>query len=142
MKGNLRRNDPEIHQDVYVVSGLHKPLVGRSAIDGLGIATLVEPVLAENDIAMFLKIFLGKLKDYYIIKPRQEEKLFALTTSTRIVMPLASKFNAEFHRMEHLGVISKVNVMTEWCSGIVVVSKPNGKIKICVDLTRLNQNIC
>ena len=34
------------------------------------------------------------------------------------------------------------NAEREWCSGIVVVTKPNGKIRICVDLTRLNQIIC
>ena len=33
--------------------------------------------------------------------------------------------------MEHLGVIARVEVPTEWCAGMVV---PNGKIRICVDL--------
>ena len=45
-------------------------------------------------------------------------------------------------RMEEMGVISPIEEATEWCSGMVVVPKPNGKIRICVDLTRLNENVC
>ena len=35
------------------------------------------------------------------------------------------------------GIISPV---TEWCSGIVPVLKPNGKVHICVDLVQLNKS--
>ncbi|XP_031427422.1 uncharacterized protein K02A2.6-like [Clupea harengus] len=44
--------------------------------------------------------------------------------------------------MEEMGVLSPIEEATEWCSGMVVVPKPNGKIRICVDLTRLNENVC
>ncbi len=44
--------------------------------------------------------------------------------------------------MEDLGVIAPIEEVTEWCSGMVVVPKPNGKIRICVDLTHLNDNVC
>ena len=38
-------------------------------------------------------------------------------------------------------VISPVTVPTEWCSGIVPVPKPNGRVRICVDLTPLNKAV-
>jgi len=41
-----------------------------------------------------------------------------------------------------MGVISKVTEPTEWCAGMVVVPKPGGKVRICVDLTKLNLNVC
>ena len=44
--------------------------------------------------------------------------------------------------MEKLGVISKINSPTDWCAGMVVVPKSNGKVRICVDLTRLNDSVC
>lgn len=44
--------------------------------------------------------------------------------------------------MEKLGVIARVNEPTDWCVGMVVVPKVNGKVRICVDLTRLNQSVC
>lgn len=43
--------------------------------------------------------------------------------------------------MEKLGVISKIDAPTEWCAGMVVVPKPNGKVRICVDLTKLNASV-
>ena len=43
--------------------------------------------------------------------------------------------------MVKMGVISKVNQPTEWCAGMVVVLKSNGRVWICVDLTRLNMSV-
>lgn len=44
--------------------------------------------------------------------------------------------------MEEMGVISTIEKPTDWCAGIVVVPKPNGKIRLCVDLTKLNESVC
>ena len=44
--------------------------------------------------------------------------------------------------MEDLGVISKVEAPTDWCAGMVVVPKAEGNIRICVDLTKLNESAC
>ena len=38
-------------------------------------------------------------------------------------------------------IISKVDEPTEWCAGMVVVPKDNGKVRICVDLTNLSESI-
>ena len=40
-----------------------------------------------------------------------------------------------------MGVISKIDQPTEWCAPMVVIPKPNGDVRICVDLTKLNENI-
>ena len=45
-----------------------------------------------------------------------------------------SKVKAELERMENLGVISKVDIPNDWWSGMVVVPKPDGKIRKCLDL--------
>ena len=42
--------------------------------------------------------------------------------------------------MEGMGVITRVSQPTEWCAGMVVVPKANGKVRICVDL-KLNENV-
>ena len=44
--------------------------------------------------------------------------------------------------MEQLGVIEKIEEPTEWCAGLVVVPKQSGKVRICADLTKLNENLC
>ena len=43
--------------------------------------------------------------------------------------------------MKSLGVISKVDVPTDWCAGMVVVPKKSGEVRICVDLKPLNESI-
>ena len=43
--------------------------------------------------------------------------------------------------MEKLGVIARVEQPTDWCAGMVVVPKAKGKVRICVDLTKLNESV-
>ena len=43
--------------------------------------------------------------------------------------------------MVNLGVISPVKQSTDWCSGMVVVPKPDGSVRVCVDLTHLNSAV-
>ena len=43
--------------------------------------------------------------------------------------------------MQSLGVISPVDEPSPWCSGMVVVPKPSGDVRICVDLKPLNEGV-
>ena len=43
--------------------------------------------------------------------------------------------------METLGVIRKAEEPTEWVSSLVVVEKPNGKVRLCLDPRDLNKAI-
>ena len=43
--------------------------------------------------------------------------------------------------MEGQGVISRVEEPTDWCSGMVIVPKSNGNVRIRVDYTKLNENV-
>ena len=51
------------------------------------------------------------------------------------------KVKTELQRMEKMGMISLVSEPTDWCAGLVVVPKPDRRVRICVDLTKLNQNV-
>ena len=42
--------------------------------------------------------------------------------------------------MEQLDVIKQIHEPTKWCSPLVVIPKANGRVRICVDLTRLNES--
>ena len=72
----------------------------------------------------------------YRIELKLDARPFALSTPRRVVVPLMLKVKAELESMEMAGIIS-----TDWCAGMVVVPKPNGKVRICVDLTRLNESV-
>ena len=43
--------------------------------------------------------------------------------------------------MEQMGVIVQVGQLTEWCAGLVVLPKANGKVRLCVNLMKLNKSV-
>jgi len=45
----------------------------------------------------------------------------------------------ELDKMEQQNIITRVEGPIDWCASIVVVPKPNKKVRICVDLTQLNK---
>ena len=47
----------------------------------------------------------------------------------------------EIEQMIDTGVNTSVTEPTEWCAGIVVVSKKDGKGRLCVDYTHLNNSV-
>ena len=57
----------------------------------------------------------------------------ALYTPRKVPYPPRSKVKDELDKMEALDVISKVEAATQWCAGMVVVPKKDGKVRICVD---------
>ena len=58
-----------------------------------------------------------------------------------IPIPQLEKVVAELKRMLNLGVIRKIDKPTAWCHPIVIVVKPNGEIRLCIDLTKLNAGV-
>ena len=101
--------------------------------------------MTSNNIRQrFPQLFtgLGKLQGNYHICLKPGAKPLSLTTSRRVAVPLLPQVKKELTRMEQLGIIEKIEEPTEWCVGLVVVPKQNGKVRICVDLTKLNENVC
>ena len=66
---------------------------------------------------------------------------YVISTLRRVPVPLLSKVKEELSRMEQMEIISKVDEKTEWCVGMIVVPKANGKVRICMDLTKLSESI-
>ena len=142
--GHLRYNDVETEEPIFVIQGLSRPLLGCPAIEALSLVSVVEPIMSlDNVTEKFPRLFqgLGKLKDNYTAKLQNNCQPHALTIPRWVAIPLLPKVEAELQRMLQLGVIEKVNQPTEWCSGMVVVPKSNGNVWICVDLTKLNNNV-
>ncbi|XP_051552704.1 LOW QUALITY PROTEIN: uncharacterized protein LOC127440265 [Myxocyprinus asiaticus] len=130
-------------QEVYAVNKLTKPLLGLPAIESLNLVHRIEAVTKQDNdfITAYPSVFtgLGLLQEPYHIKLQKDATPYALSAPHRVPIPLRAKVKEELHRMEQMGVISKVSSPTERCAGMVVIPKPNGKICICVDLTNLNK---
>ena len=56
-------------------------------------------------------------------------------------IPLRKKVKEELSRMQTLGAISPVEEPTQWCAGMVVVPKPSGAVRVCVDYCHLNESV-
>lgn len=76
-----------------------------------------------------------------MIELKEDHKPYAIRTPRTVPLPQMDKVKSELENMMKNGVITPVEEVTEWCSPIVVVPKSNGQLRICVDLTKLNECI-
>ena len=142
-------SDRSSRHTVYVVRGLHSPLLGRPAITALrvlseiaAVGTSCHSVSYVTDKFPTLFNGLGELKGSpYTIRLRENATPFSLSTPRRVPLPLQPAVDAELQRMVDTGVIRSVDQPTDWCSGMVVVPKPDGRVRVCTDFTRLNQSV-
>ena len=54
---------------------------------------------------------------------------------------MQDRFKAELSHLETLGIIEKVSKPTEWVNSIVIVDKPDGSLRLCLDPRNLNKCI-
>ena len=64
-----------------------------------------------------------------------------VTPARKITIVLLDKLKLELERMQRLDIIQPVNEPTEWVNLLIIVEKPNGKPRICLDPRHLNQAI-
>ena len=58
-----------------------------------------------------------------------------------VPLPLREKVQVELQHMQALDVIAPVEEPTPWCSGMMVVPKKSGQVRICVDYRVLNESV-
>ena len=121
---------------VCVLKQSHSRLLSRSAAAGMGILRFVEEVRPD--------VFgdFGLMKGEPVrIRLKPDAQPYNLGTPRRISAPLLSPLKKELERMVQNKIISPVTYPTAWCAPIVVVMKPNGKLRICVDYKKLNKSV-
>ena len=59
-------------------------------------------------------------------------------TPWRVLVALRTRLQVELDRMAEENIIAPVTTPTRWVSSLVVVPKPNGKLRICLDPKDLN----
>ena len=146
-QAKLTANQKCIHNEVYVVKGLERPLLSRYVSQSPNLINKVVPISSEeyknNIVNQYIDLFKGlrEIESEYKVNLVKNSTPFALTTPRKVPLPLLSKTKQEIGRMLKMGVIKRVDEPTDWCAPMVVVPKPSGKVRICVDLTELNANI-
>ena len=66
---------------------------------------------------------------------------FAVRAPRRIPLSMREPLRQELSRLEQDGIIAPVTTPTDWCAPIVVAPKKDGGIRLCVDLSKLNQSV-
>jgi hypothetical protein len=145
--GEINSNDSE----PWIINLKVKDTDIQFKIDtGADLSVVPEYVFKKSDVKnvdtvqeQYSELFsgLGKTNWEYTIKLKPGYVPFALSTPRRVPLPLMEKVKKEFQRMENMGVISRVDKPTNWCSGMVVVPKSDGSVRICVDLTKVNESV-
>ena len=149
-------NITQISEQVYIVKGASKLLLGVPGICKLGlihdlpstysikafnVAELTPPMSKQSVVNEYPKLFsgLGKLQGEHKIHLKENATPFCLATPRRAPLPLMKNVKDKINRMVDY---EPVNDPTDWCAPTVAVPKPSGAIRICVDLTKLNESVC
>lgn len=119
----LQRGERQTLEEVFVIRSLHTALLGRSAGVKLGLVARLDSIDMQTLKDSYPKLCngLGMIQQPYTIKLKPDALPHSLKTPRRIPLPLMPKVKKEIERVEKLGVISRVEEPTDWCSGIVVV---------------------
>uniref|UniRef100_A0A147BIU1 RNA-directed DNA polymerase n=1 Tax=Ixodes ricinus TaxID=34613 RepID=A0A147BIU1_IXORI len=148
LRGDIMYKTNKVATDVYVLKNLESPLLSRRDSEKLGVVKRLNEVSTSNSNtvnakAEFPSLFtgLGCVNMPYTIRLNQDAVPFSLASPRRIPIPLMQEVKKELENMVLLDVIEPVDEPTDWCSAMVVVRKPNGSYRICVDFTSLNKYV-
>ena len=131
-KATLKYRNRSLTDSVYVLRNQPCSLLSRKACVDLGLIFCVEdvsktpPDFVRECPCLFT--CLGKLKTEYHITLEPDVKPVCLYMPRKIPHPLLPKVKTEVHSMLLQGIISPVTVPTNWCSGVIPVPKPKGRV--------------
>jgi hypothetical protein len=140
----IRTKSAATNACVTVVRDAAVNLLGKPQIRNLRLLKYVNLVSsAFNPLTDFPELFegLGTMPGTFTIRMKKEVEPIHLYAARPVAAGLREKAKAELDSMLEQGVIEAVERPTEWCSGLTIAPKPNGGIRMCVDLTALNKGV-
>ena len=138
----------------YVCEGPKNSLLGRGLSEKLDVVRLnldsVETVAGQNSSHIDYDDLKGEYSDifkglgcmpgvHHIVIDKSVPPV--VHACRKVPFPLHDKLKTELERMVSLGVLAKVDKPTDWVSSLVMVKKPNGKLRVCLDPRDLNRAI-
>lgn len=126
------------HVPIVSTSNASLPVDNESQVTSQLPLTTVTTVKADRTIFEGLGKLRGKL--HLEVDPHvTPSKIPVRRPVRRPPVAIKDDFRTELNRLTNIGVIAPVNTPTDWISSIVVVKKPNGKLRLCIDPKPLNQ---
>ena len=129
----------------FVVQGNRQPLLGLQDCVRLGLVKRVNVVEKDSNkeiIDEYPDVFegLGCLPGKHHITVKENAQPVK-NACRKVPFPIRDKLKEELDRMERQNVIQSVDEPTDWVSSLVVVTKKNGKLRVCLDPRNLNKVI-
>ena len=84
---------------------------------------------------------IGKLNDFQLQLPVDKSLPPVAQAPCRILFHILKAVQTKLDELETLGIIEPVKGPTLWVSPPVAVPKPNGDIRVCVDMRQANSAI-
>ncbi|XP_028417983.1 uncharacterized protein K02A2.6-like [Dendronephthya gigantea] len=140
--------------DFVVIEASCVPLLGSSTVQEMHLIevkyenimavngkTKSVPVLTKESLVKeFPEVFArtGKFDGKYVLEIDPTAKP-VVHPPRRVPVALKKQLKEELSRLERLGVLKEVTSPTSWVSSMVVVRKPKGSLRICIDPKDLNE---
>ncbi|GFX08517.1 transposon Ty3-I Gag-Pol polyprotein [Trichonephila clavipes] len=131
----------------YVVNVKSKPILGLRGCKELKLIEIIDAIecsISKNElIKQYKDIFtgVGEVPNelYYITL--KDNAVPVIHPPRRVPLALQPKLKSTLDRLENEGIVSKVNKSTDWVQSLVIVEKPNGNLRLCLDPRDLNKVI-
>ena len=130
----------------YIVDDKHTNILGINMCEeaGLIIRVLeVNEVMDKEDVVMdHSKLFkgIGCIKMEHTITMRSDAKPIQMP-AYRISEHLEQRVNKEIDKLVKLDIIEELKEPSEWVSNLVIIDKPDGGIRLCIDSRNINKGI-
>ena len=106
----------------------------------IGVSSEGKPLTKESLIAKFPDVFngTGKLDGQYNLEI-EADAVPVVHPPRKVPIAIKPQLKEELERLHNLGILAPVVEPTPWVSSMVVVKKPNGSLRICIDPKDLNK---
>ena len=128
--------------EFVVIDGSGRPILGRDTAVELNVLRVGREVNAVTE-ADFPGLFdgVGKLKGYEAKLHINTEVRPVAQNPRRVPYGLRDKVAAEIQNLQRQGIIEPVQGPTPWVNPVVIVPKPSGAVRLCVDMRQANEAI-
>ena len=134
--------------EFLVIKGKGVPLQGRDAAMALGASKIGVDVAAATETKQMLQqqypeVFhgVGKLKTRQVTLHIDPEVEPVAQPLRRVPFNLQEKVEEKVQELLDCDIIEEVNGPTPWVNPVVVVPKPNGEERLCIDMRCANKAI-
>jgi len=134
--------------EFVVIEGKGQSLLSCETAIQLGVLKIVRNIEGDTSNAEAIleehqDVFegIGKLKDYQLKIPIDNDVEPVVQATRRVPFNLRDKLSQKLDELEAKDIIERVDGPTTWVSPVVIVPKPNGDIRLCLDMRNANSAV-